>query len=883
MALLSGKALTGRMASNWRFQVPIVALLSWLLLACGGGSSTGIEAEQNQPPVFDPIPDQTVGAPYALHFEVSAADPDGPPPLMLSANELPAGASFVDNLDGTGTFAWMPTNEDASDSPFVVAFNATDGDGATATQTVTITVESNKPPTLAIPDDLWIAVDEPVSFEVTANDPDGPPPLTLSASGMPPGAEFTDNLDGTGTFSWTPAIADIASSPHRVSFTATDGNEPGLTDTATAEIHVSLTEQFESGADGWVFVDNVPDRQGSWQVLEGGLVQQNRVERVRVSFDGSYHLGTYAFLETGLALSDYRFSVDALSRAPDRANDLGVMFRYQDNDNYYRLSVNGKYGFTRLERKVDGVFAPLGVNGRGDIHGEPIRLAIEVNGKQIQIWLNDDPVFAVQDDALRKGTIALYTQDEASFSNMTVAGPAVSPSITIATPLAYTVSTSNPIQASAIAPRIPAGSEAEFRLGSAPPVTDDTPPFQADFSAPPAGDYVLDVILRDSDGQELARDTNVRIGVSGEAFIALGDSITNGSGDRYARDNRSLSGRILANRGYHANLVDLLDASLQRPVIVYNAGFSGDQSSATLERVDSVIARHAGSTNALVMLGTNDSNSLVQSGSGCSGTACDGTFKGNMTTIVKKLRDAGTNVYVARIPPVFGSGTNGDPDSDPLGLQRNQNIQKYNAVIADELQDVRQGPDFFSFFLSTNVNRVSLFQDLLHPNSLGYVVMAHLWQNAIDRSAPTPLPFILENLSPSTEPPYLKQNLLEIGNTYYVDRDYTLAGIPETLVDGIWITTANDQANDSAEESITFDVDRSVRVFLAYDAEATALPNWMSEFVDAGLTVATTNPEAPTLKVYRRDYPAGLVALGGNLADGAVGANVNYLVIVKPL
>uniref|UniRef100_UPI00356B3B47 GDSL-type esterase/lipase family protein n=1 Tax=Thioalkalivibrio sp. TaxID=2093813 RepID=UPI00356B3B47 len=759
----------------------------------------------------------------------------------------------------------------------------TDGDGSTATETVAITVQANQPPAVATLGDRWIAVDEPVSFDVSATDPDGPAPLTLSASGTPPDSSFTDNLDGTGTFGWTPTITDIASSPHRVAFTATDGNEPGLTDTVTVDLHVSLTEEFDGGDGGWVFMDDVPDRSGSWEVLEGELLQRDRVERVRVSFDGSYHLGTYAYLEPGLSLTNYRLSVDAVSRAPERANDIGVMFRYQDNDNYYRLSVNGGYGFTRLERKVDGVFTPLAVDGRGNIPGQPIRFTIEVNGNQIQVWINDDPVFAVEDDALLTGTVGLYTQDDSAFDNVAITGPAATPSVTIATPVAYTVAASTLLEASAVAPRIPAGSVAEFRAGSAPPVTDDAPPFQANFSALPAGDYGLEVILRDSDGQELARDTNQRIGVGGEYFIALGDSITNGFGDRYSRDNRSLSGRILANRGYQANLVDLLDASLQRPVIVYNAGFSGDRSSATLERVDSVVARHSGSNNALVMLGTNDSNGSVPSGRGCSGTACDGTFKGNMTTIAGTLRDAGNTVYVAQIPPVFGNRTFGDPASDPFALERNQNIQEYNAVIANELQDVIQGPDFFSFFLSTTVNRVSLFEDLLHPNSLGYVAMAHLWQNAIDPSAPAPLPFLLENLSPSTEPPYLKQNLLETGNAYYVDRDYTLADIPETLVDGIWIATANNQANESAAESITFDVDRPVRVFVAYDAGASALPNWMSEFVAAGISVSTTNPDAPTFEVYRRDYPAGEVALGGNMADGAAGANANYVVIVKPL
>ncbi len=64
-----------------------------------------------------------------------------------------------------------------------------------------------------------------LEFTVTASDPDGTTP-TLSAdipaAPVASGATFTDNGDGTGTFSWTPAVGDVGD--HDVTFTASDGS-----------------------------------------------------------------------------------------------------------------------------------------------------------------------------------------------------------------------------------------------------------------------------------------------------------------------------------------------------------------------------------------------------------------------------------------------------------------------------------------------------------------------------------------------------------------------------------------------------------------------------------------------------------------------------------
>jgi hypothetical protein len=73
-----------------------------------------------------------------------------------------------------------------------------------------------------------------LSFTVTATDADGDH-VTLTASGVPSGATFTDNGNNTGTFSWMPGSTQ--SGTYSVTFAGDDGN--GGTGTATTVITVN--------------------------------------------------------------------------------------------------------------------------------------------------------------------------------------------------------------------------------------------------------------------------------------------------------------------------------------------------------------------------------------------------------------------------------------------------------------------------------------------------------------------------------------------------------------------------------------------------------------------------------------------------------------------
>lgn len=81
--------------------------------------------------------------------------------------------------------------------------------------------------------DKTVDEENPLSFTVTASDPDSDP-VTLSVSDLPAGASFNP---ATGQFSWTPGEAQQGT--YSVTFTAADDGTPALSDSETITITVN--------------------------------------------------------------------------------------------------------------------------------------------------------------------------------------------------------------------------------------------------------------------------------------------------------------------------------------------------------------------------------------------------------------------------------------------------------------------------------------------------------------------------------------------------------------------------------------------------------------------------------------------------------------------
>ena len=178
----------------------------------------------NSAPVLAAIGAKAVGEGSPLNFAVSATDPEGDS-LTYSTGALPSGATFT---AGTRTFSWTPTYSQAG--TYQVTFTVSDG-SLTDSETITITVNNvNRAPVLAAIGAKSVATSSPLTFPISATDPDGDA-LTYSTGALPSGASFNT---GTRTFSWTPTSGQAGT--YQVTFSASDSS---LTDSETITITVN--------------------------------------------------------------------------------------------------------------------------------------------------------------------------------------------------------------------------------------------------------------------------------------------------------------------------------------------------------------------------------------------------------------------------------------------------------------------------------------------------------------------------------------------------------------------------------------------------------------------------------------------------------------------
>ena len=768
-----------------------------------------------------------------------------------------------------------------------VDVTADEGDTAAQVQTVSLDTSDGQAAgyTLAAASSGWLSV-TPLSG--------GTPAATVTVTADPSGlaaGQYTGTITATSS-GYLDAVIEV---------------------TLTVVADLFVVEEFSDGdLSAWTLVEASGDPT-DWRVVDGKLNQLSRA--ARIAGPDSYFIGTYAFLTSQTNLRDFEFSVEIMPQAPApfrMGDDVGVMFRYSDDDNYYRLSINSKMGQTRLERRIGGQFSTIAVTPQGYFASQTVRVGVRMQGPAMLIYrdngespsvFDSQPYLAGYDLTLASGSIALYTQSEASFDNVVLKSLGSAPYVGLVSPTPFHVDSGSSIETEAVTINAAPSAHVDFQLDGVPcDATSNARPalFQSTCEALVSGEHSVEAIL--SDPSVVARDEAVAVATEGLYVATVGDSISNGTGDLFVADNVGadievggvpVGPRQVSFRGYQTVVHDRLtsDPLFGKSNVLFNEAIGGDRTDELVYgRLPSILERHPKLSAAYVMIGTNDANqnSPMASGLGCSGISCDNTYKGMLLDLVDTLETSNVEPIFAKIPPIFGQ--RGVAYDAPLDAStRNAAVIAFNSVVEEVTRErnLRPGPDFFAEFLTSGENRFSLFEDFLHPNSLGYVWMANAWKQVLapDDTAP----FILRNLcvrrtsSDCVTPFPYKQNIREAGNTYYTDRTYVLQSLPEQLEGGIWIVAANDDKTNARTDYLEFTVDRDVDVYVAFTPSATFLPDWMASFDSIGSTLSVSAVPS-TLELYSKFFAAGsLVTLGGNVAPGIVGGgDNNYVVIVVP-
>jgi len=725
-------------------------------------------------------------------------------------------------------------------------------------------------------------------------------PQQVSLATTTSGAAIRYTLDGSkpgGTSTLYTGPFSVSTSTTVKAFATRNGFGPSAVASAvftiSAPTKTLFSDNFNDGnAKGWTTAREATGVAYGWAVT-GGEYRQTKPNEFfgywNNGFDDIYRLGAYAIPKFGSTLRDYRAEV-TLRPQSKFGHGCGLMWRYRNSSNYYRLSFSHVLGSTLLQKKVAGKWHTLAMNSKGLPADIPVKVAVEMKGPIMQVYVDGAKHFAAYDTSLSSGTIGLYARERCGFDNVRIATLSPAPKIMIASPEEHMVVSPRYVDAKAVVMNRPAGASVKFFLDGNPCKTTRQPKpglYKGRCSAPSPGVYTLEARLF-RNGQLVDSDIHTHVGLGGRSYASGADSIVWGLADKYSSDGNSRGGWRVALHGIQSNLIDILNGPtpLRVPHMVYNTAVAGDESIHLDQRVPSIMEQHPQAGTYLELVGTNDAGGTMPrpSGLNCAGAACNGTFYQYVQSVVDTLSGAGKAVFIALPPPRFGANGTSVPYTHPDSALSNRFIKKYIQVIRFQLTKHRLGPDFYAFFLGTK-NRFHLMADNLHPNSLGTVVMAYLWRNAI--TGDTTLPFFVEDLcvrlsrgAACENPLSYKQDLIEKGDVLYADKAFTLKNAPPAaLREGRWIRTRDAHKGKANPDLLSFDVGQLSTLYVAFDEGATQRPSWLKAYAKTGLVLKTSNPAARTLRLYRKNNVQGKVTLGG-AASGSTGAKANYLVIV---
>lgn len=118
-----------------------------------------------------------------------------------------------------------------------------------------------------------------------------------------------------------------------------------------------------------------------------------------------------------------------------------------------------------------------------------------------------------------------------------------------------------------------------------------------------------------------------------------------------------------------------------------------------------------------------------------------------------------------------------------------------------------------------------------------------------------------------------------VGGKVYYDRDNRFLVLPDVLDGATQFLFSNSAMESTTESYLRFRLYQPATLYVAIDAEAGALPGWMSDGWEPIDDVIVTD-DIP-MRLYRRTFEPGEITLGANWMPPANGVRSHYLLFVK--
>jgi hypothetical protein len=143
----------------------------------------------------------------------------------------------------------------------------------------------------------------------------------------------------------------------------------------------------------------------AWSVTAGQLRQDNNTCQQNLQTSAVDMLGTFAICQASRGLTDFQLAVDIRSEDDDA---IGILFRYRDADNFYRISWDQQRRTRRLVKCSNGQFTVLAQDAVWYEIGKTYRVAIVARGPQFAVAIDGTPIFHAWDPEIYQGAIGLY-------------------------------------------------------------------------------------------------------------------------------------------------------------------------------------------------------------------------------------------------------------------------------------------------------------------------------------------------------------------------------------------------------------------------------------------------------------------------------------------
>ena len=252
----------------------------------------------NDPPVWTEVPDDTtVSESDLIEFDIVGEDIDSED--LTITDDIPEGAEFTDNGDGTGHFSWQTGYFDAGE--YALMFTISDEEYNVET---TISIEifnvNRAPEWTQAPEDQEINENQLLEFTVTGEDPDGDN-VEISArfADLPEAADFTFDGEHTGTFTWQTTYDDEGS--YTVEFTISDGDMDVVSEITITVLNVNRTPVWVNAPQDQEVNENqrlqfsISGSDPDGDDLNITYSSENLPETVVYNFDDEDNVGTFTW------------------------------------------------------------------------------------------------------------------------------------------------------------------------------------------------------------------------------------------------------------------------------------------------------------------------------------------------------------------------------------------------------------------------------------------------------------------------------------------------------------------------------------------------------------------------------------------------------------